>query len=541
LRIEVSGVELHDAILRSGMEVQLSTRDERDWPAFLPIFFSIPSIIFNLHRSHGNAFYSEQIPSYGISFPRAGGAVPTFANIVGTNGEVTIRDVGSGTGDTLPNLIYWLWQNDVFFFKAERYSLGRSQHIHATRLNTDASNLPAILDTLSATRGDLFNELVDHLREIFPTVGNLSVRPHPQHQNQNEILVWPTEKMGRAELSFPLDSSGTGVAQAVAILAAIMTFDKAIIIIDEISSFLHPAAAKALLRIIQTRYGHHQYIISTHSPEVIGFSNPRTLQLVRRNGYASTVEELPLDRVEMLREVADHLGVSMSDVFAADRIIWVEGVTEELCFPYLYQELVGALPRGLAFLSVVAPGDFLTKRRTRELVYEVYSRLSSASSALTVSVAFSFDSEKLSNSEKEEMTKESKGRVQFLPRRHLECYLIDPEAISVFITARDGAASGHITPEAAAAALRSKALEPRFKINIDWDGQNLGDENWLAQVDAARLINDVCQTLSEGRGTFSKTEDSLELVKFLVADRPAALDGLARYIESLVSKSSTGR
>jgi len=131
--------------------------------------------------------------------------------------------------------------------------------------------------------------------------------------------------------------------------------------------------------------------------------------------------------------------------------------------------------------------------------------------------------------------------VQFLPRRHLECYLIDPEAISVFITARDGAASGHITPEAAAAALRSKALEPRFKINIDWDGQNLGDENWLAQVDAARLINDVCQTLSEGRVTFSKTEDSLELVKFLVADRPAALDGLARYIESLVSKSSTGR
>ncbi len=45
------------------------------------------------------------------------------------------------------------------------------------------------------------------------------------------------------------------MAQVTAILTAIMTVDDAIIVIDEINSFLHPSAVKALLRIIQTYNG----------------------------------------------------------------------------------------------------------------------------------------------------------------------------------------------------------------------------------------------------------------------------------------------
>jgi AAA15 family ATPase/GTPase len=50
--------------------------------------------------------------------------------------------------------------------------------------------------------------------------------------------------MERRELGFSLDSSGTGVSQVVAILTVMAMFTQAVIVIDEINSFLHPAAAK---------------------------------------------------------------------------------------------------------------------------------------------------------------------------------------------------------------------------------------------------------------------------------------------------------
>jgi predicted ATP-dependent endonuclease of OLD family len=142
-----------------------------------------------------------------------------------------------------------------------------------------------------------------------------------------------------------------------------LTFEQATIVIDEISSFLHPAAAKALLRIIQTNYAHHQYIIATHSPEVLSTGNPATVHIVRRRGYDSDVKRVDLDKVDQLREVADHLGVSMTDFFGAERIIWVEGRTEELCFPFIYEKKFGELPRGLILTSVIATGDFNVKER----------------------------------------------------------------------------------------------------------------------------------------------------------------------------------
>lgn len=410
--------------------------------------------------------------------------------------------------------------------------MGESASGYALRLQPNASNLPNVLHTLSSERGDVFHELVDHIREVFPTVGNLSVRTKPD-VNHLEVRVWPTEAMERVELSFPLNSSGTGVSQVIALLAAIMTIDRAVIIIDEINSFLHPAAVKALLRILQTRYANHQYIISTHAPEVIGFSNPSTIHLIKRAGYESSVERLNLDEVGKFREVAEHLGVSMADVFAAERVVWVEGPTEELCFPYLYQQMVGPLPRGTIITSVAATGDFNSNKRDPAIVYEVYRRLSSAAATLVVSVVFSFDTEKLTDDDKTKMTRDSGGLLHFLPRRHLECYLIDPAAIAAFIISKDPTNAERVTPEAVEGALKEQAGERPFLIP-EWK-DDLADADWLARVDAANLIARVCGILSEHRAPFSKKNDSLFLLKHILEQTPEQLAPLRDYVQSLVA------
>lgn len=539
LTVDASGVEIREWILRSDGSHWIPVpfpedRNElqRAASVFIRNFFERPNVNISVrHRALNNNF-TAAYPSHQI-FTQVDGQPVASQIVIARNGELAFGELASNESDSLMNLLWNAWQRQMFYFSAERMTIGEAPNGYHPRLAANAGNLPNVLLSLNGERGDVFQRLVGHLREIFPTVGNLSIRPKPTQNNVIEVLVWPTETMQQAELSFPLLSSGTGVAQVVALLTAITTMDSAVITIDEINSFLHSAAVKALLRILQTHYAHHQYIISTHAPEVIGFSNAATIHLVKRTGYESSVERLDVGGVQQFRELAGHLGVSMSDVFAAERVIWAEGQTEELCFPYAYQVLIGALPRGTIFTSVVATGDFNAIRRDRKLVYEIYSRLSTAAAVLPVSVAFSFDTENLSDPEKADMRRDAGNKLHFLPRRHFECFLVDPEAIAAFITSRDDASVGAVTAEVVEAVLRDEAGRPQFR-TPEWN-DDISHDQWLARIDAAKLIDSVCGIISQQRVRFAKKADSLFLLQDILKRDRARLAPLGEYLRELVA------
>ncbi|MBB3570416.1 AAA family ATPase [Rhizobium sp. BK491] len=538
LTLDVSGPEIKDWILRSGgpQYFPLPVRQGApppDGPALLKRIFESNNLFLRVTHRPQQSFLADY-PSHGLfeAFQNTGGTrLCAVATPVGGDIQTSLQ---VSDADTLPGLLFSAWSRDMFYFAPERMTVGEAPQGYSNRLVPNASNLPNILLMLAAERGDTFSQLIHHLREIFPTVGNISTRTKPEN-NFLEVRVWPTEAMERVELSFPLNSSGTGVSQVIALLTAIMTLDNAVVIIDEINSFLHPAAVKALLRILQARYADHQYIISTHAPEVIGFANPKTIQLVKRVGYESSIERLNLAEVGKFREVAEHLGVSMADVFAAERVIWVEGPTEELCFPYLYQQLIGPLPRGTIFTSVAATGDFNSNKRDPAIVYEVYKRLSAAAANLIVSVAFSFDTEKLTVSEKEKMRRDSGGLLQFLPRRHLECYLVDPAAIAAFIVRKDPVSEGKVTLAHVRQSLEDAAKTQQFRIK-EW-ADDIGDVDWLTHVDAANLIDYACGVLSEYRAPFNKKDDSLFLLQHIIEHNSDALSPLRDYVAGLVSSN----
>jgi len=529
LVIQASGPELRDWTLRFGEQQHIPMPpEERDVRAFVDAFFSRSSVRVAVSRTANSEFNPVSYPSHNLFKSDRG---PRGAQITPRNGELELSDVNSGA-DSLARLAWRAWNQEMFYFAAERMTIGECGHGYANRLLPNASNLPIVLHALDNERRDIFQLLIRHIREIFPTVGNLTVRTRPEN-NYLEVRVWPTEAMQRVELSFPLNASGTGVSQVIALLTAIMTLENAVVIVDEINSFLHPAAVKALLRILQTHYAHHQYIISTHAPEVIGFSNPSTIHLIRRKGYASSVQRLDLKKLSTFREVAEHLGVSMADVFAADQVIWVEGQTEELCFPYLYQKFGNSLPRGTVFTSVAATGDFQTNKRTTALVFEVYQRLSAATASLVVSVAFSFDSEKLTSEEKAKLRKESRNLVHFLPRRNIECYLLEPAAIADFIVSKDPQSAGGVDAAKVEAALKVAANERPIHIR-EWKG-DINDVDWLSAVDGASLIELVCASLSDQRAAFSKKNDTLFLMQSILGRNPPFLEPLHAYVASLIA------
>jgi hypothetical protein len=524
--LEISGSELASALLQTG-HTYIPIQPGTDAKAFMADLLSKPSIRIAATIRPGESF-TTHYPGHGQFKASAN----NLAIAVETRGGTLLYDnTASTNSDSMGHLLNNIWSRQTFYFSAERLGLGESPGVHVQRLEPNASNLPAVLHTLRGDRDAVFQKLVRHLRDVFPTVGNLNVRHVPGKGSTVEIRVWPTEEMQRPELSFELTQSGTGVAQVVAMLAAIMTIDDSVIMIDEINSFLHPAAAK-----LQTDYRHHQFIISTHSPDVISFSNPRTIHLFSRIGYESSIKQLHLKEVDEFREVADHLGVSMADVFASDRVIWVEGPTEELCFPLIYEYASGQpKPRGTTFASVLATGDFIAKRRDKHLVYRVYERLSSVAAPLVVGVVFSFDSEQLSDEDKNDMKRESRGAIHFLPRRHIECYLICAPAIALFISERDQSATA-VSADAVAEKIAELAVSERFHLP-EWKG-DVSDALWLAQVDAANLIAETCVGLSEARVTFNKKDDTLALLKLVKAGRPELLSELEGYVRTIVEAAN---
>ncbi|WP_139032223.1 AAA family ATPase [Mesorhizobium amorphae] len=531
LDVSIGGEDIKSSWLKhlSSVYWEIASADVSSAQRMMDEFLSSPSNNLKIQKQ-GNAQ-----PIWNLPFKFKPNSTETRV-LFGTNSGRISYIPGRISADNTHDLVNSVWQDYVFMFDAQRFGLGRSEFGYPDRLNSSADNLPAVLNRIQGERAAVFARLVAHIREIFSTIRNLSVRP--TEQNDLEILVWPIDEQEHPELSVGLNNSGTGVAQAIAILTVAMTLDEAVIIIDEISSFLHPAAAKTLLRILQTNYPQHQYIISTHSPEVLSASSPSTVHFVRKSGFESSISPVDLGRLEDLRQVTGQLGISMTDVFAVDRIIWIEGPTEELCFPYIYTNSVGPMPRSTMFVPVIATGDFSQTGTRLELVLEIYNRLSSAAAPLVKSVTFGFDSEDLSERNKEDLLRRSGGHVHLLPRRHFECYLIESAAIATLVVAHVPGLQFDELHKRIEERLVALGGEKEFKAADIFKG-NLSDPQWLAKVDAAKLIKRVCSEVSEQRFEFAKKVHSLELLKTRMASVTGKEDlaELIAYVSVLVDGS----
>lgn len=434
--------------------------------------------------------------------------------------------------DGFPSLMDRVWDFNVFVFQALRTSPGKMQYGAPGKLDKNANNLAVQLNGLQGDRPEVFTRLVDHLVSIFPTVGNLSVSPA---EGLFEIRVWATREQQRREFSFSLDDSGTGLAQAIAILFVAMTYDSAVLVIDEISSYLHPAAAKALLRILQSSYPQHQYIISTHSPEILSAGRDAKIFWVRKNGFESSISEVDLTDLKTLRDVTGQLGVSMTDVFAAEHIIWVDGETEEACFPMLLAQSTDDT-RSILFIAVLHTGDFNNRKMRADTVFQIYERLTGATAPVVSKVAFNFDADDLTIKKQRELQNRSGGRIHFLPRRNFESYLLHPSAIARVIAAELEHAQPVDVEELKAEVARvllDLAADRRY--GAPADPPTSSSEKWLARVDGAKLIADLFSKVTDSTLEYRKTTHSVALVRDLLQHEPELLQDLTEYVLELVS------
>jgi predicted ATP-dependent endonuclease of OLD family len=162
------------------------------------------------------------------------------------------------------------------------------------------------------------------------------------------------------------------------------------IIIDEPQSFLHPGAARKLIEFLKL-YPQHQFIIATHSATIIAATNPKTITLARFEDDESTLQQLDAVAEKGIQAALAELGIRLSDSFGADDILWVEGRTEEKCFPLIVEKLMRRTLMGTEILGIRQTGDL--EGRDAKKVFEIYRSLAKGASLLPPAVAFILDEE----------------------------------------------------------------------------------------------------------------------------------------------------
>ena len=479
-------------------------------------------------------FVVKNYPTHGL-YPASNqfyifGALPdkTGFSHAGSQQTTLQADFGVSVADALRSRIYR--------FDAQRIGLGSCGFGTNTVLHPTASNLAEVLNILQSN-APLFQDFNELVHRIFPSIFRVSVRPVIALNNVLEILVWTDAPNSRRDdLAVQLSESGTGVGQVLSLLYVVLTSKYAqTILIDEPSSFLHPGAARKLVETLK-EFPQHQYIIATHSSEILKAANPGTMALIRWQRPQSVIELVDAGKLSGIRKCLMEVGAKLSDVFGADRILWVEGDTEEESFSLLLAGHRTAI--GTNIVGVKHTGDFGSKRIPVGTIVGIYEKLSKGNAYLPPAVGFIFDRESRSEAQIKEIETQSRNSVRFLPRRMYENYLLVPTALTTLMNSLSDFSPTPITVDQVTGWLTLKGGRAKY-LSPPQERIAVTDPEWLKIVDGANLLADLFQDLSEGRHVYIKTHHSIQLTEWIIKNDPTALQGLKTFlIEALSAEAS---
>lgn len=526
-RLVTSGAEILREFLFSGRPVKFLTQSQSEayMQSYLQGFFSATEINWDLSRTQaGWSSVKNSAHDY-----ETGVAKPYTARVTAAPNKQTWQNPVLHSANQQPEdwnpVVTTVFDNSVFVFRAERLNIATSAISNSPTLIADASNLPSVLMQMQPDTAEQYKALI---REIFPNIYGIAARPTGPSQATIFVTNRDSRELTRSAVELPLSECGTGISQVLSILYVVVTaeFSK-VIVIDEPNSFLHPGAVRTLLKILQ-RYD-HQYIISTHSSDVISTLNPDLIHFIKWEGNRSAVRTLDHKNASDQQKILRELGSKLSDVFGADHVIWVEGPTEEYCFPLLMAYLRIFKP-SINIVPLIATGDLTGKKVRPELVIQIYEQLSKGSALIPPALAICLDRDERSDDELQELGQRSNGVVRFLPRRTYENYLLDAEAIHATLNL-DRQAEEKYTLEQVTDWMNAHRTDAAFYSKEG--AKRRTAENWASIINAPKFLTALFNELSETTVEFRKTTHSVELTRWLLANRPDVLKELLDYVGSL--------
>lgn len=433
-----------------------------------------------------------------------------------------IRDVATNSVE-----LGYIWQRvtqKIYRFSSERAVQSICGHHPSGELLSNSANLAYCINLLQSNNKDLFERLNDLLHRIFPTIHWVGAPPNGANQFELKVHTAPPH-LNRGDLAVPINQVGTGVGNALAMLYVVLTAQsQRLILLEEPNSFLHPRAVRELLAILAEIGGKHQFFVTTHSSDVLRTVNASTVTLLEHDGQQTTIKQTTGKKLHELKAGLIDLGISLTDLHGCDKVIWVEGETEEAIFPILLRRYFPSQAQGVAVLPLYATGDFEARRYSPKKVAEIYRRLSEGSFLAPPMIAIALDREQKQANDIAQLEKDCAGTIHFLPKPMLEDYLLDADAIAAVLSEES---NGPITAVQVEAALMAARASPDCKLHPS-NPQN-------GELHAAKVLKFIFDHLAQM--TYHKTSHGPQIVEWTLANKANTLSSLKEWLARVLGNA----
>lgn len=443
---------------------------------------------------------------------------------IGSNSQISgIQNMNLGNTD-----IVNIWRNvysKIYRFHSERAVQPICGHHPNGELHPNSANLAYCINHLQSNNKNLFEKLNFLLNRVFPTIHWISAPPNGSNQFELKVHTTKTD-LNRGDLAVPISRVGTGVGNALGMLYVALTAQtQRTILLEEPNSFLHPRALRELLAILSEIGGVHQFFVTTHSSDVLRTIKASTVTLLEHDGQQTSIKQTTGKKLHELQAGLVDLGISLTDLHGCDKVLWVEGETEEAVFPLLLRKYFPEQAQGIAVLPLYATGDFESRKYEPKKVAEIYSRLSRGSFLAPPMVAIALDRERRKGSEITQVEKDCAGIVHFLPKTMLEDYMLDAEAIAAVL----GQDSDHpITPAEVTVAFDQAQSSGSCLLNS-------ANPN-SSELHAANVLIFVFRELKTLE--YHKTSHGPEIVEWLLEHKPDSLAELKAWLANILTPSA---
>jgi predicted ATPase len=360
------------------------------------------------------------------------------------------------------------WRRNFYHLAPLRIGTERAVPLRSShRLTSSGDNLAAVVLYLQTHEPEIWPNIRSIMQTVVPEIGELGARPLG---DRNKIVSFDPKFQSYTP---NLKDLGTGVEQLLmAVVVGMTQAAPGIVVIEEPETSLHPHAQRELLSLIYNRWSQDRlFILSTHSPVLINHANDRTaLWLIQRSNGVSTVEAVNRESTAAL--IA--LGVNLSDVLSADRILLVEGPSDqavlEQWFPnYLHDPRTEIIQAG--------GGDYARHVETLNTWLAAVDRLGPQRRAF-----FLRDRDELPEAVVQRL--QDSPHIYLLPNRELENYLLDAPAITEVIMTES---SLTLQPSDMETAIRAAADDLKSAVVLKRVARQLKPVGWVDNRMRTRL------------------------------------------------------
>lgn len=352
--------------------------------------------------------------------------------------------LGSAPGLLPAGELLQAWRERYYHFLPLRPGTDRGHQLRAPGgLDPSGTNLPDVLHDLLTNDFERWTRVRRLMEQIVPDVGQLEIRSQGP-------MVWVAFSDPNVPGFEPnLKDLGTGVEQLLmTIVMGVTQPGPSVVVMEEPETNLHAGAQRALLGLLHEWATDRLFVASTHSQVFLDRAPTLgRLFLVQRDHGTSTVTPLTKEPSEALAA----LGVRLSDVLSADRLLLVEGLPDREVLKAWFPDLL----RDSRVEIIEAPGgDNARFADVLEGWIQAADRLPGRR------VLYLRDRDELPKHLLDDL--DAKEAVHVLQRRELENYLLDPDAIARVFAER----SRSVDPAEISTALRQAADELKGLVTL---------------------------------------------------------------------------